>query len=159
MKLLENAGIYVVAVSAIILSVLYAQTIECLLLLICVINQHLFSLRHYINRLAPRKSYNAETMQSFFKTVDMLAQYPNILGILPVSRSVNGRGTVGCAPIAAAVIRDLKRYMRLKNDDTGQRILPIGYGGNSWDELDKQVLCYLIAADEKDRIDFWTVSI
>ena len=97
-------------------------------------------------------------MKSFFRTADALARYPNTLGILAAHLLINSDKFKSCAPVISAVVRDLKRYTRIKNEATGQRILPVGYGAATTNELDKLVLDYLSSGDEQHRIDFWTVS-
>lgn len=73
---------------------------------------------------------------------------------------INNASTETCAPVMAAVARDLKQYMRLRHQATGQRILPIasGTGGNNTAQ-DGEVLEYLVAGEKADRFDFWTVRI
>lgn len=93
-----------------------------------------------------------------FKTVDLMAQFPNTLGVLVSHDLINdARSESLCLPVLAAVVRDVKRYMRLKRDLTGQRILPLGYGAASAGERDKRVLEYLCSPNEESRIDFWAV--
>lgn len=93
-----------------------------------------------------------------FKTVDIMAQYPNTLGVLVSQHLINdARSESLCDPVLAAVVRDLRRYMRMKRDLTGQRILPLGYGAAAAGERDRRVLEYLSSQDEESQIDFWAV--
>lgn len=93
-----------------------------------------------------------------FKTIDLMAQYPNTLGVLVSQHLINDEASESlCAPVLTAVVRDLKRYMRLKRDFTGQRILPVGYGAAAAGERDRRVLEYFTSRDEESRIDFWAV--
>ncbi|KAI6993081.1 FACT complex subunit, partial [Hortaea werneckii] len=109
-----------------------------------------------ISRFAPLESYQPATLLEMFKTIDLMTQYPNTLGVLVSQHLINDAGSESlCAPVLAAVVRDLKRYMRLKRDLTGQRILPLGYGAAAAGERDRRVLEYLTSRDEKSRIDFW----
>ncbi|KAI7159370.1 hypothetical protein KC349_g4200 [Hortaea werneckii] len=88
-----------------------------------------------------------------------MAQHPNTLGVLVSHDLINdARSESLCVPVLAAVVRDVKKYMRLKRDLTGQRVLPLGYGGASAGERDKRVLEYLSSQDEESRIDFWAGS-
>ena len=112
-----------------------------------------------INRLDPYNSYHQPAMNEFFQTVNMTAKYPNTLGLLVASNLVNDKGTEKAAPVAKAVVRDLKRYMRLHNDASGQRILPIGYDAATVDPRDMTILDYLSLGDPASAIDFWTVSL
>ena len=87
-----------------------------------------------------------------------MAQYTNTLGVFAAYTTINNHETENAAPVVAAVIRDLKKYMQMKNDATGQRKLPLGYGASTTDDRDRALLQYLSAGDEKHCIDFWTVS-
>lgn len=97
-------------------------------------------------------------MDTFFRTVDVMASCPNTLGILVADMLINNDASVACIPVIAAVVRDLKKYMALKNEETGQRILPIGYSAATIEARDMAILDYLSSGDKGDSIDFWTVS-
>jgi len=87
-----------------------------------------------------------------------MAKYPNTLGAIFADQLINNRSTETCAPVMAAVARVAKQYMTLRSQATGQRILPIASGtggGNS--EQNAEVLDYLLAGDEADSVDLWTV--
>ena len=121
-------------------------------------HQTLTTPQRSINRNAPLESYQPATLLEMFKTVDIMAQHSNTLGVLVSNHLINdARSESLCAPVLAAVVRDVKRYMRLKRDLTGQRVLPLGYGAASAGERDKRVLEYLSSQDEDSRIDFWAV--
>ena len=132
MKLLEEAGIYVfTSVSTIFSS---------------------------INRAEPYKSYNEPFIQECFQTVDIMAQYPNTLGLLAGNSVINGPRNQRCAPVIKAVVRDLKGYMKIHHEASGQRTLPIGYTAATIDLLDTTALDFLSQGDPASSIDFWTVS-
>jgi hypothetical protein len=132
MKLLEEAGIYVfTSVSTIFSS---------------------------INRAEPYKSYHRPALGEYFQTVNAMAQYPNTLGLLAGNGIINGPRNQRCAPVIKAVVRDLKRYMKVHHEATGQRIIPIGYTAAPVDLLDTTVLGFLSQGDPASSIDFWTVS-
>jgi hypothetical protein len=95
---------------------------------------------------------------SFFKTLDVMASYPNTLGLLASSEIVNNEATLSATPVIKATIRDLKKYMKLKNEITGQRVLPIGYDAATSGVRDQTILGYLAGGDSEGSIDFWTVS-
>lgn len=132
MRLLEEAGIYVFTGIA--------------------------SRFHVIKRLDPYTSYHRPAMDDFFQTVRMMSSYPNTLGLLVASKLVNDRDTEKAAPVAKAVVRDLKRYMKRQYEAHHQRILPIGYDAATTDNRDMTVLNYLSLGDRASSIDFWTVS-
>lgn len=132
MKLLEEAGIYVfTSISTIFSS---------------------------INRAEPYKSYHRPALEEYFQTVDAMAQYPNTLGLVAGHGEINSPRNQRCAPVIKAVVRDLKRYMKLRDEATGQRILPIGYTAATFDLLDMTTLDFLSQGDPASSIDFWTVS-
>jgi hypothetical protein len=86
-----------------------------------------------------------------------MARFPNTLGFLIANSLINNISSEICAPVIRAVVRDLKKYMKLKHQATGQRTLPVGFGGGQYDG-DVKVLNYLTDGDESSSIDFWTVS-
>lgn len=99
-------------------------------------------------------------MAAMFRNIDTMASYPNTLGIFAAYDLINRDMTLTCAPIVKAVVRDLKRYMGIRNQKTGQRMLPVGYSGSrdSDPRKDRALMAYL-ASGELDGIDFWGVSI
>lgn len=112
-----------------------------------------------ISRIDPYSSYHRVAMTEFFQTVDVMAQYPNTLGILAGMSIINSHDTQKAAPVIKAVVRDLKRYMKLKNAASGQRILPVGYTAATVVQFDTTALEYLSTGDPASSIDFWTVSL
>lgn len=133
MKLLEEAGIYVFTSVATRFS--------------------------SINRADPYSSYHQPAMTEYFQTVEVMAQYPNTLGLLAGYGVVNSPTTQKAAPVIKAVVRDLKRFMEIHSKANGQRILPIGYTAATVDLLDTRVLDFLSLGDPASSIDFWTVSL
>lgn len=111
-----------------------------------------------INRLDPYGSYNRTAVTEFFQTVNVMAKYPNTLGLLAGVAIMNSKANEKAAPVVKAVVRDLKRYMRLQNAASGQRILLIGYAAATVEQLDTTALDYLSLGDPASSIDFWTVS-
>ncbi|KAJ4355229.1 hypothetical protein N0V95_003124 [Ascochyta clinopodiicola] len=111
-----------------------------------------------ISRLDPYQSYNRTTIEEYCQTVDVMAQYPNVLGLLVATSLFNNRESEKAVPVFKAVARDLKRYMKLQNESCGQRILPIGYDAATTDNRDRIILDYLSSGDPASSIDFWTVS-
>lgn len=111
-----------------------------------------------INRLEPYQSYHSSAVSEFFRVVDVMAKYPNTLGLLAASNVINNPQSQSAAPVVRAVVRDLKRYMQLKNSASGQRILPIGYSAAAVQSLLGTTLKYLSLGDPRSSIDFFTVS-
>ncbi|EGP88752.1 1,3-beta-glucanosyltransferase-like protein [Zymoseptoria tritici IPO323] len=90
--------------------------------------------RKCIRRNDPPASYTASLLQHYFKTLDVMSQYKNTLGVLAANVLVNNHASEACVPVIAAVVRGMKQYMRLKADATGQRILPVGYAAAASDD-------------------------
>lgn len=130
MKLLEEAGIYVFT----------------------RIGSH--------KRLDICKSYHHVAMDEFFRAVSTMAHYPNTLGLLVASNQVVNKDTGKAIPTVKAVVRDLKRYMKLQNKARGSRLLPLGYddvitqGGG-----ENTILDGLSRGESASAIDFWTVGL
>ncbi len=112
-----------------------------------------------INRMDPYSSYHRTAMTEIFQTVNVMAEYPNALGILAGASIINSKDTARCAPIIKAVVRDLKKYMELQNVANGQRVLPVGYSAATVEQLDTTCLEYLSLGDPATSIDFWAVSL
>lgn len=122
------------------------------------LSQNLATARHSLHRNNPQGSYKPELMHRYFSSLDAMAQYPNALGAMFADQLINNASTESCAPVMAAVAGDLKQYMRLRHQATGQRILPIASGtGSNNIAQDRDVLEYLVANAKEDSIDFWTV--
>lgn len=111
-----------------------------------------------INRLQPEQSYNTETLSHFFRTADVLSAHPNCLGLLIGNEIVNDYRSVRALPVMRAAVRDVKKYLKLKNNRTGQRIPPVGYSSADVKMVERDIRDYLSAGDRADRIDFWSVS-
>lgn len=112
-----------------------------------------------INRLDPYSSYHRAAMTEFFQTVYVMAQYPNTLGLLAGVAIMNSKVTEKAAPVIKVVVRDLKKYMKLQNAASGQRIIPIGYAAATLEQLDTTTLEYLALGDSACSVDFWTVRL
>ncbi|KAK4631103.1 hypothetical protein CLAFUR4_03755 [Fulvia fulva] len=136
MKLLEDAGIYVVA--------------------------GIKTPKYCINRLPPLSSYTSEHLQHWFSVMDTMAVFNNTLGlfsgnsVINSNQNKNGKSTLtgASAPVLKAVARDLKRYMALKHSKTGLRVLPLGYAASMMPE-NITVLRYLASGSVAERLDFW----
>lgn len=99
-------------------------------------------------------------MAAMFRNIDTMASYPNTLGIFAAYNLINRDMTLNCAPIIKAVVRDLKRYMGIRNQKTGQRMLPVGYSGSrDFDPRKDRALMSYLASRGLDGVDFWGVSI
>ncbi|KAK6000292.1 hypothetical protein QM012_003924 [Aureobasidium pullulans] len=129
MKLLEEAGIYVVA---------GVSTPFC-----C------------INRSTPYESYNTANVSCFLRTAGMMAGYANTLGIIAANSVVNHSDSLHATPVMKAVVRDLKRFLLFRNKSKGTRVLPVGYSPSSAVHINHSgFLEYLYFGYEEETIDF-----
>ncbi|KAG8626657.1 hypothetical protein KVT40_005602 [Elsinoe batatas] len=109
-----------------------------------------------INRLAPYACYTPGLMRHYCQTLHAMAPYPNTLGALVGSELINSDDTIRCAPVIKAVVRDLKRYQKLRKEKKGQRVLPLGYDAAATGERGMAVLRFLLSGGQEGRLDFWT---
>ncbi|KAH0402784.1 glycolipid anchored surface protein GAS1, partial [Aureobasidium melanogenum] len=129
MKLLEEAGIYVVT---------HVSTPSCSII-----------------RSTPYESYNTANVSSFLKTAGLMARYTNTLGIVAANSVVNHRDSLHATPVLKAVVRDLKKYLNFSNRSKGTRVLPVGYSPSSAVHINHSgFLDYLYFGDEENAIDF-----
>jgi hypothetical protein len=87
-----------------------------------------------------------------------MSKYSNTLGVFVANELVNDRASEQCIPVVAALVRDMKQYMRLKAKATGQRTLPIGYSAAGSNERDVAMLDFLTSREQIEAVDFWAVS-
>ncbi|KAI1076462.1 glycolipid anchored surface protein [Whalleya microplaca] len=132
MNMLAEAGIYV---------------------LTCVSTPH-----HVVRRDAPLKSYTADLLQHFFRTVDCMAAYPNTLGVLVANEVINSIPSTAAAPVIRAVTRDVKKYMAVAAKAAGQRILPVGVGSADVRSILKPQFDYFSAGRDEETIDFYAFN-
>lgn len=131
MRLLADAGIYVVLV--------------------------LSSPFYSINRLDAVKSYNLDLLQHFFMKLDSMAKYANTLGVIVAAEVVNDVPSTPAAEIVKAVVRDVKRYVKLKSELTEQRVLPVGVSASDVLALRKPQFQYFCAGNTEESVDFFTL--
>ncbi|KAI1256564.1 hypothetical protein MGN70_001688 [Eutypa lata] len=132
MDLLAKAGIYVVA---------------------CLSTPH-----RSIRRSEPEASYTAELLQSFFRAVDCMAAYNNTLGVVVANEVINSYPSTVAAPVVRAVARDVKRYMAVAAELSGQRVVPVGINSADVPGVIRSQFEYFSAGDEREAIDFFTVK-
>ncbi|THX49022.1 hypothetical protein D6D06_08782 [Aureobasidium pullulans] len=131
MKLLEQAGIYVVAT--------VSTPFNC------------------IHRANPYASYNPDKVSHFLRTAGIMSCYPNTLGLAAANALVNNHQSLRATPVIKAVIRDLKRYMIWSNKYNGTRILPVSYSAADVLNITRPqgFLEYLYLGDQASAVDFW----
>lgn len=90
--------------------------------------------------------------------VDCVAAYRNTLGVVVANEIINSIPSTAAAPVIRALTRDVKRYMALAAELTGQRVLPVGVNSADVPILRRPQLDYFTAGDESETIDFYAVS-
>jgi hypothetical protein len=110
-----------------------------------------------INRQDPTVSYNELFMNYLFHKVDVLAQYPNVIGAIAASQVIHERESTLAAPVIRAVVRDLKAYIKLKASLTGQRIIPVGVQAADITTTATPQVQYFAAGEPAERVDFYCV--
>lgn len=82
-----------------------------------------------INRINPARSYNEELLRHYYSVIDVMAPFSNTLGICVSNSLFNDRVDPETEAILETVHRDLlrslKTYMRTKQQNESQRILPL----------------------------------
>ena len=111
-----------------------------------------------INRLDPYGSYRPQLLAHYFKTVDCLSQYYNVIGVIAANSVINAPSNTNAAEIIRAVVRDLKRYMRAKARLNNQRVLAVGVSNAFVPEDEATMPRYFFAGQTEDRADFWGVG-
>ncbi|KAE8393334.1 Glucanosyltransferase-domain-containing protein [Aspergillus alliaceus] len=77
----------------------------------------------YIDRTAPKSSYNAVYYEQVFGVIEAFKNYPNTLGFFAGNEVINEQSVKEVAAYIRAVQRDMKDYIK-KNVD---RSIPVGY--------------------------------
>ncbi|KAM4061191.1 glucanosyltransferase domain-containing protein [Hirsutella rhossiliensis] len=129
MKLLEDAGIYVVA--------------------------DLSEPRLSINRDNPE--WNAKLFTRYQKVVDELAQYPNVIGFFAGNEVSNNKSNTGASAYVKAAVRDTKKY--IKDNKNISRWLGVGYAANDDDEIRDQMADYFNCGATEESIDYFGYNI
>lgn len=112
-----------------------------------------------ISRTAPLETYNATLLDHYFKTVDCFDKYSNVLGVFAGNEIINEMAVTKAAEVVRAVVRDVKKYMRLKSKIVGSRVLPVGYSAAHVMMLMKASAEYFTAGFAEERVDFYAVCL
>ncbi|QLL34026.1 hypothetical protein HG536_0F03510 [Torulaspora globosa] len=108
-----------------------------------------------ISRYDPACSYNADYLQSIFATVDVFAQYDNLLGFFAGNEVINMANNTFTATYVKAVVRDLKKYIRARN----YREIPVGYSAADIESNRLLAAEYFNCGNDSDaRIDMFGVN-
>lgn len=111
-----------------------------------------------INRMRPYESYTTELVNSYVQTIDGLAKYDNILGVVASDVLINNAQSTEAAPVIRAVVRDIKRHMNRQYELKGQRILPVGIGDEKYASSSTDSIDYFTAGDKNEQIDFYSFT-
>ncbi|KAF4508836.1 hypothetical protein G6O67_005168 [Ophiocordyceps sinensis] len=129
MKLLEDAGIYVVA--------------------------DLSEPRLSINRESPQ--WNTKLFGRYKQVVDELAKYPNVIGFFAGNEVSNNKSNTGASAFVKAAVRDTKKY--IKDNKNISRWLGVGYAANDDAEIRDQMADYFNCGAPEESIDFFGYNI
>lgn len=108
-----------------------------------------------ISRTDPACSYNADYLQNVFATVDVFADYDNVLGFFAGNEVINNITNTFTATYVKAVVRDVKKYLKARD----YRQIPVGY--SAADVSSNRLLAaeYFNCGDDADaRIDMFGVN-
>lgn len=89
-----------------------------------------------------------------------MAGYVNTLAIVATNSLINNQNSFHATPVLKAVVRDLKRFLVLNNNNKGTRILPVGFSPCNAEHINRQpgFLEYLCFGAKESTIDFLGAS-
>lgn len=87
-----------------------------------------------------------------------MAAYNNTLGVVVANEVINSYPSTVAAPVVRAVARDVKRYMAVAAELSGQRVVPVGINSADVPGVIRSQFEYFSAGDEREAIDFFTVG-
>ena len=113
-----------------------------------------------INRLAPTQSYTTGFLDHYFSTIDCIADFPNVLGLISSNEVINSEASMKAAPVLKAVIRDCKSYIALRHaHDQRKRLVPVGVAATDKpDYWIKQARYFTTGSDPMANLDFFAVN-
>ena len=121
--------------------------------------QSLSTSRTAIIRNNPQGSYTSKLLEHYFGTIDAMAKHPNTLGFIIADQVINNVDSTMAAPTIRAVVRDVKKYMKLAAVTKGQSEIPVGITTSDLDSILKPQFDYFVGGDgEEEAIDFFCVS-
>ena len=130
MKLLEQAGIYVLA--------------------------DLGNPSLSIKRDAP--AWNVELFNRYKAVIDELGKFDNVLGFLSGNEVTNNNTNTDASAFVKAATRDSKAYIK-KKMDAGHRWMGVGYASNDDAEIRAEMAQYFNCGKQENSIDFWGYNI
>ncbi|KAI1499549.1 Glucanosyltransferase-domain-containing protein [Biscogniauxia marginata] len=130
MKLLDDAGIYVIA----------------------DLGEPALS----INRDSP--SWNIKLFDRYKGVVDNLAQYDNVIGFFSGNEVTNNATNTDASAFVKAATRDTKKYIADKQAKGG-RWMGVGYAANDDADIRANMAHYFNCGSEEEAIDYWGYNI
>ncbi|KAI0505154.1 family 72 glycoside hydrolase [Xylaria bambusicola] len=130
MKMLDDAGIYVIA----------------------DLGDPLLS----INRDDP--VWNVELFERYKGVIDNLGKYDNTIGFFSGNEVTNNATNTGASAYVKAATRDTKKYIADKMADGG-RWMGVGYAANDDAEIRVDMAQFFNCGQEEEAIDFWGYNI
>jgi hypothetical protein len=104
-----------------------------------------------INRAAP--SWDVGLLNEYTRTLDSLAQYPNLLAVNIGNEVVSGPQNSGAAPFVKAAARDIKAYIVSK----GYNLL-VAYAAVDGDSWRDSLAAYLNCGADNVQIDLYGLN-
>lgn len=129
MKLLQDAGIYVVS----------------------DLGEPALS----INRDNPQ--WNTALFERYQKVVDELSRYPNVVGFFAGNEVSDKSNNTGASVYVKAAVRDTKQYIKSQKNIT--RWIGVGYAANDDKDIRDEISSYFNCDKAEDSIDFWGYNI
>ncbi|KAI0403358.1 family 72 glycoside hydrolase [Xylaria palmicola] len=130
MKLLDDAGIYVIA----------------------DLGEPALS----INRDDP--AWNVDLFDRYKGVIDNLGKYDNVIGFFSGNEVTNNATNTGASAYVKAATRDTKKYIADKMTDGG-RWMGVGYAANDDAEIRIHMAQYFNCGDQDEAIDYWGYNI
>ena len=129
MKLLQDAGIYVV-------SDLSEPSLS-------------------INRDSP--AWNTKIFDRYKAVIDELGQYDNVIGFFAGNEVSNAKNNTEASAFVKAAVRDSKAY--IKNNKNFTRWMGVGYAANDDKDIRSEIADYFNCNTQAESIDFWGYNI
>lgn len=105
------------------------------------------------------RPYTPQLLQECFAVVECMSQYANTLGLVVANGALSTIYSTAAAPMIKMVIRDVKRYMNVAQESGagGQRRLPLGYSASNSRLILRTTFNYFTAGERSETVDFFCV--
>ncbi|KAH9996733.1 carbohydrate-binding module family 43 protein [Xylariaceae sp. FL0662B] len=131
MKMLDDAGIYVIA----------------------DLGEPALS----INRDSP--AWNVELFDRYKGVMENLAKYDNTIGFFAGNEVTNNNTNTGASAFVKAAVRDTKKWIADNQKNNGGRWMGVGYAANDDAEIRINMAQFFNCGEEDSAIDFWGYNI